>query len=154
MPTLDITRIDPIDAQGNVIIGVALPFGKFDYSLPNPIISGSYAIGDGVFNNTYSTKDQIKSNLINLLLTAKGERPFNPEFGCDLKKSIFEGITNDLTDIVELLVSDAIKKFIPEIILSGVTVTSDNPDTNTITVTIKYRLLVSKATDQITLEFV
>jgi hypothetical protein len=28
----------------------------------------------GVFNNTYSTKDQVKSNLINLLLTDKGER--------------------------------------------------------------------------------
>jgi hypothetical protein len=59
--------------QKNIAIGVSLPFG----------VCGT----DQLFNQTYSTKDQTKSNLINLLLTNKGERILNPEFGSDLKIS-------------------------------------------------------------------
>jgi len=70
MPIPQTTRVNPLDLQGNIAIGISLPF------------SGP----SGPFNKTYSTADQIKSNLINLLLTDKGERVFNPDFGVDLKK--------------------------------------------------------------------
>ena len=48
-----------------------------------------------MFNSTFSTKDQIKSNLINLLLTYKGERVENPEFGADLPRLLFESISDE-----------------------------------------------------------
>ena len=57
------TRVDPRDLQRNTAIGVRLPFNA-----------------PGVFYSTFSTKDQLKYNLINLLLTSKGERIYNPEF--------------------------------------------------------------------------
>ena len=44
----DYIKINPIDLQSNVAIGVSLPFN-----------------GEGVFNLTYTTKEQIKSNLLN-----------------------------------------------------------------------------------------
>ena len=56
-------RVDPRDFQINTAIGVALPF-----SAP------------GVFNSVYSTRDQVKYNLINLIMTSQGERIENPNF--------------------------------------------------------------------------
>ena len=56
MPIPQTVRVNPLDLQGNIAIGVSLPFN-------GPA---------GPFNSTYSTKDQTKSNLINLLLTNKG----------------------------------------------------------------------------------
>ena len=78
MPIPQTIRVNPLDLQKNIVIGVSLPFNA-----------------KGVFNKTYSTKEQIKSNLINLLLTDKGERIMNPEFGADLRRSLFENMTID-----------------------------------------------------------
>ena len=74
-------RIDPLDLQKNISIGVDLPFNS-----------------PGVFRVTYTTKDQTKANLINLLLTQTGERVMNPEFGTELRKFLFEGITDKNSD--------------------------------------------------------
>ena len=74
MPIPQTIRVNPLDLQGNIAIGVSLPFNK-------------------PFNSTYSTKDQIKSNLINLILTTRGERVMNPLFGTGLRDFLFEGIT-------------------------------------------------------------
>jgi len=83
MPIPQTIRVNPLDLQKNIVIGVSLPFNA-----------------PGVFNKTYSTKEQTKSNLINLLLTDKGERIMNPEFGTDLRKSLFDNITNSSIEIL------------------------------------------------------
>ena len=62
------------------------------FPLPN---SGSAALGfsfplsgRAVFNPTYTTKDAVKTNLINWLLTNPGERVFKPNFGANLRSFI------------------------------------------------------------------
>ena len=66
------------------------------------INSGSAALGfsfplsgRAVFNSTYTTKDVVKTNLINYFLTNPGERPGNPEFGGGLRAFIFSQIEED-----------------------------------------------------------
>lgn len=135
MPIPQTIRVNPLDLQKNIVIGVSLPFNAA-----------------GVFNKTYSTKDQIKSNLINLLLTDKGERIMNPEFGADVRRSLFENITENNNDILRLKIIDAINIFIPEIQLESVDVIPDF-DYNTLNITINYRLLISNTPDQVTVQF-
>ncbi len=135
MPIPQTIRVNPLDLQKNIVIGVSLPFNA-----------------KGVFNKTYSTKDQIKSNLINLLLTDKGERIMNPEFGADLRRSLFDNITASNIDVLQNKIIDAINIFIPEIQLVDVVI-EPNVDYNTLTVTIDYRLLISNTPDQVTVQF-
>ena len=46
----------------------------------------------GAFAVNYTTIQQAKDNLINLIMTRKGERVHQPEFGCDIWKILFEPI--------------------------------------------------------------
>ena len=127
-------RVNPLDLQGNIAIGISLPF------------NGS--IG---FNSTYSTQEQIKSNLINLLLTNKGERIMNPDFGADLRTALFENITNNTYDLIKNLIITNVSIFIPEITINSIEVL--NHEENTILITIKYSLNISGNSDQIIIQF-
>lgn len=60
-------------------IGISLPFN-------NP---------SGIFFTTYLNRDQVFSNLKNLLMTSKGERYFQPDFGTDIRKILFENISDE-----------------------------------------------------------
>jgi phage baseplate assembly protein W len=129
-----IVRIDPRDLDKNIAVGVSIPFN-----------------GSGVFNNTFSTKDQIKSNLINLLLTYKGERVENPEFGADLPRLLFEQIDDDLFNRIQNQIIGSVRKYIPEISILGVEINPDT-DNNTINIKIDYRLNISGQQDNIIIE--
>ena len=71
----------PVDTLPDVAVGVSIPF-----------------TGKAVFNQTFITKDQIKSNLINFFLTNKGERYLNPGFGGDLRATLFESISDIISN--------------------------------------------------------
>jgi phage baseplate assembly protein W len=131
-----ITRINPLDLQGNIAIGVSLPFNQ-----------------PSVFSSTYSTKEQIKSNLINLVLTNKGERIFNPEFGASLNLILFEGITDNTFENIKTLIIESAAIFIPQINITNI-LTESNYDDNSINITVEYIIKLSGTTDQITVEFI
>lgn len=137
MPIPQTTRVNPLDLQKNIAIGISLPFN-------GPA---------GPFNKTYSTKDQIKSNLINLLLTNKGERVFNPEFGADIKKVLFEGITEYTSALIQNLIITNVNYFIPEVNIVDVVV-EPNTDNNSYNIIVKYSLVISGTADQITVQFI
>jgi len=137
MPIPQTTRVNPLDLQKNIAIGVSLPFNG----------------PSGPFNKTYSTKEQIKSNLINLLLTNKGERVFNPEFGADIKKALFEGITEDTATLIQNLITTNVNYFIPEINVVDVVV-EPNEDNNSYNIVVNYNLVISGTSDQITVQFI
>jgi phage baseplate assembly protein W len=136
MSTNVVTQVNPLDLQGNIAIGVSLPFN-----------------GPVAFNSTYSTYDQIKSNLINLLLTNKGERLYNPEFGADLKTVLFEGITEETNTIIRTLINSNVALFVPEVTITNLNIIKDE-DHNTISITIQYRINISGRADEITVQFI
>lgn len=70
------------------VVGVQVPFQGL---APSSSLYGS----DAVFNVNYTSKDQIKSNIINFLLTDQGERIFNPNFGSNLRRYLFSNLTED-----------------------------------------------------------
>ena len=135
MPTPRIYRVDPRDLQKNIAIGLSIPFNKFS-----------------AFRSTYSTKEQVKYNLINLLLTNKGERIENPEFGCDIKKSIFDFINTDNINKINNNIRVGVQTFIPEINLENVIITPE-PDQNYVNVKVEYSMRISGEADEIQINF-
>jgi len=135
MPIPQTIRVNPLDLQKNIAIGVALPFN-----------------GPGVFKSTYTTKDQIKSNLINLLLTDVNERVMNPNFGTNLKRFLFEGITNINNEALIDSLNNSISIYIPEITVTDIILTPTT-DSNLINLTINYYLNISQTPDQVTVQF-
>jgi phage baseplate assembly protein W len=135
MPIPQVVRIDPRDLDKNKAIGVSIPFN-----------------GGGVFKSTFSTKDQIKSNLINLLLTYKGERVLNPQFGADLPRLLFEPINNETLLKIENQIVTSVSTYIPEITITNIEITPDT-DKNIIYVNVIYQLKLSGTTDNIIIDF-
>lgn len=68
--------------------------------------------------------DQIKSDLLILLLTNPGERVMNPSYGTPLKKLIFEPNDPRLRDEARNLIINSIKRWEPRIALRQVEVLS------------------------------
>jgi phage baseplate assembly protein W len=134
MPIPQIIRIDPRDLDKNISIGISLPFNT-----------------SGVFNKTFSTKDQIKSNLINLLLTYKGERIENPEFGADLPRLLFEPISDNTFTKIQDQIIDSVTTYMPEISLLNIEINPDI-DRNALYIKIDYKLNISGQQDDIIIE--
>jgi len=135
MPIPQIIRVNPLDLQKNIAIGVSLPFN-----------------GPGVFNSTFTTKDQIKSNLVNLLLTSTGERIMNPNFGTFLKRFLFEGITDSNLESLKDNLLNSISIYIPDITVTSIVITP-NTDYNSIDLNIDYVVNISQSPDQVTVQF-
>ena len=124
-------RVDPRDFQVNTAIGVALPFNA-----------------PGVFNSVYSTRDQIKYNLINLILTSKGERIENPNFGTILKQQLFEPITDETFPLIKNSIVTAVDQYLPEITVNFIDLVPFE-DENTLAVTMDYTILLSNQSDSV-----
>ena len=115
-------RIYPIDLATSKAVGVSLPFN-----------------GNAVFKLTYTTKEAIKTNLINFLLTGQGERVFNPGFGAGLRKFVFQQISTQGVSEIENYILSVIEKYFPNI--QGVVQIQSTPDRNTILITITYSIV-------------
>ena len=67
----------------------------------------------------------IKRSVKNIILTNKYERPFNPDFGCNLRGFLFENITEPLLVIIKDRVAMAIEKYEPRVSVEDVVVKND-----------------------------
>ena len=132
MPIIQGTRrINPLDINNNVTIGVAFPLDETN-----------------MFTGTPTTKEQVKNNLINLLLTKKGERVNHPEYGVALQDYLFENEIN--TDLLFEEIFSQIQFYIPEITLVDTDV-DFIPDEHTLNIKVTYRFNLDRSEDAITI---
>ena len=113
-------RVYPNDTRPRVAIGVNLPFSE-----------------PGVFTPNYQTRDAVKNNLINYLLTNPGERINNPTFGAGLRENIFRNINQKNFDNIQL---EEVSVF-------------ENENENTINVNIDYSIPNTGMNDTLELNF-
>lgn len=117
-------KIHPIDLQPDVAIGIDLPMSD----------------GSGAdFKLNYTTIDQAVANAKNLLLTEKGERVMQPTFGCDVKKTLFENITEETIEILKENIETNFATFLPYIFINELNIT-ESPDYNKLYLQMKISL--------------
>ena len=99
---------------------------------------------NGIFATNYTTLTQAKDNLKNLILTRKGERLMNPEFGCDIWKVLFEPLDGDLVeDTIENTIVDAVSIWLPYLNINTIIFDYDDNDVDNykISLDIKFSLV-------------
>ena len=126
-------QINPIDQQTDVAVGVSLPFN-------NP----------EVFTSTYTTKEQLKSNMLNVLLTEPGERVYKPNFGVGLRNYLFENFTD--IESLESRIQNQVDRYVPqaELLKADVIKTLDSHELN---VRIFYRTRIDGENNVIQVNF-
>ena len=131
-------RISPLDVNKNVTIGVAFPLDSVN-----------------MFKGTTTVKEQVKSNLINLLLTSPGERLMNPEFGIGIRQYLFEQVIDK--EFLKNKITDGAQIYIPEIEIDDVFIKRENltttPELHTVRISLYYKVLADRSTDAILLNF-
>ncbi len=73
-----------------------------------------------LFALNQTTKDAIRSNLLLLLLTEKGERYYYPDYGTNLLKFIFEPNDNITENDVSTDIKETVYKFIPYLTIKDI----------------------------------
>lgn len=125
--------INPIDLKPSIAVGVSLPFN-----------------GSAVFNSTYTTKDQIRSNILNLFLTSTNEKMFEPNLGLDL--NLFDQITNETIDNIKYKIENAIEVYFPNVNITSLNVFTSNND-NTISIKVSYKINNTNIEDNLNIIF-
>ena len=105
----------------------------------NPIGIG-FPLTVGSQKQNYFTTAQVHDNLRNLLLTIKGERPMNTEFGSDLYYLLFEPIdTEQLQEAATEAILEAVNNWMPAVQINQVTI-DPHPEQNLVVVQIFYAI--------------
>ena len=106
-------------------------------------ISLPIQIGNTAFNQTFTTNEQIKSNVKNLLLTKKGERVMQPEFGSGLQELLFDFNDDTLATKIEDTITNALEQWLPYVTVQQIDVenTNNNKDNNLVNVSVTFGLL-------------
>ena len=79
----------------------------------------------------------IKRSVKNIILTNKYERPFNPDFGCNLRGFLFENLTEPMVVIIKDRVAMAIEKYEPRVSVEDVIV-KNSSDPNGINIQVSF----------------
>ena len=126
-----IANKNPIDLNARKAVGFGFPLN-----------------GNAVFKPTYQTRDQIQANLINYLLTNKGERVFNPNFGADLRSLVFKNPTNATLTDLQFQIESSLNQYFPEVNVKEIGF-SDLADDNLLEFSLTYEIIAFGVEDSI-----
>lgn len=126
-----IQNINPLDLKPSTAVGITVPYN-----------------GNGVFNLSYDTNTQLKSNIINFLFTNQGERIMNPDFGAGVRKDLFEQITSKNVDDIKTGIEQSLSTFFPQVEMKSISV-KVSPDLNTISISLKYSVINTNLSNEI-----
>lgn len=129
----NLRQVNVLDLRPSTGIGVALPFNT-----------------PAVFQTVYTTQEQLKYNIINFLLTNKRERIFNPNFGASIRNKVFEQISAETLDKLDVQIRAGINQYFPNVVITDLTF-GGSTDQNLLTVQFSYTINNTGASDNIIL---
>jgi phage baseplate assembly protein W len=129
----NLKQINVLDLRSSTGVGVALPFNT-----------------PAVFQTVYTTKEQLRYNIINFLLTDKRERIFNPNFGASIRNKVFEQITSETIDSLDAQIRTGVQQYFSNVVITSLTF-GGNPDQNLLTIQFSYTISNTGESDNITI---
>ena len=113
------------DLNPDTKIGLELPFARSR---------------TGLFGLTETTLEQAGHNIKNLLLTAKGERVMQPDFGSDLRALLFEQADENIEERIEETILESISTWLPYISVEKIDIIEDETTPNLMKVNLNFYL--------------
>jgi len=123
-------------------------FNNFAVGITLPIQRGN----DGYFRQSFRTFDQVRSNLKNLLLTKRGERLLQPDFGSGLHDLLFNPATEKFEEDLETTINEAVAKWLPYVIVEDINIdiSKEMTDNNQAKVSLKFKQEGDQTLDTLT----
>ena len=128
MPILNRKENNDILSQ-NPRVNVGIDF-------PTAIVPG----GDGFFKGTKTTEDAIKSNIRLLLLTQRGERVMQPNLGINLRRFLFEPITENTAVEIENDIVQTFSYWLPFVQIRDIQIDLSSQDANQIKIKLVFKV--------------
>ena len=109
---------------------------------------------ESIVEGNTNVKNQLKSDLLMLLLTDPGERVFLLDYGVGLKKLLFEKNGENITNTLKTMINKKLAKFLPQISILS-TQTDSNPieDPHSVSINIQFKYNIDNSADSIQLNF-
>jgi len=121
---------------GNKLVKDTTEFNNYAYGITLPIQRGN----TGYFKQAFTSFEQAKSNLLNLLATKRGERVMQPLFGSGLQELLFEQMGDDFEQRLLDTLTESVNYWLPYINISDVDIllTDEMKDNNRADMNIKF----------------
>jgi len=121
-------------------------FDNYAYGFQYPTNGGT------LFEPTYDLFEQAKTNLRNLLLTRKGERIMQPNFGTGLHELLFEPMDSEFEQNIQKVVIESVNYWLPYITIEEIDVemTDEMKDKNRADMKLTFRVGETIDTNEIT----
>ena len=99
-------------------------------------------------NDSYS--ESIKSQVLHVIFTPKGQMVRDPEFGTDLIKYIYDPNDAETINNVKMEITSKINKYVPAVTFEDLNVYKNEENDNEIIVTVKYSVKVGNKSEETT----
>lgn len=109
----------------------------------------NYNKQDGPFQLNKTIEETVKQNFKNLVLTARGERLMDPEFGIGISSYLFENYTQSTIQSLRAETTDQLRKYLPFVSLEELTVAESKTNLNQFYIYIRYRISSLNALDEL-----
>ncbi len=132
-----IIEVDKNTLTPNRAIGVKFPFNS-----------------PGLFKKSFTTFEQASTNVKSLILTRKGERYEQPNFGTDLINVLFEPNVVELKDFITTTITDAVTFWLPYLTITKLEIITqeDDPDMiHNIKISLSFTVTGSNSEETITI---
>jgi phage baseplate assembly protein W len=96
---------------------------------------------DGIFIDlNQNNEERVKSRLLHVLFTPKGQKIRDPEFGTNLTRFLFEPSDSMTFDDLKKTLRSDIKRYVPEVEFEDITVAEDDNDEHSRIVIVHYSI--------------
>ena len=92
-----------------------------------------------VFKDVGSMRKLVKFHLTNLLLTNKGEKITNPDYGVGIRRYLFEPIVEEVIDSIKENIESQVNLYLSYLTIEDVAVYNP-PDSNSLNIAVKYNI--------------
>jgi len=81
----------------------------------------------------------VKQSVVNILLTNRGERPFDPDFGANIRNQLFENFDPIVKQLIDDDIRAALRNYEPRVRVLNVQVDA-KPDQNSIDISVEFEI--------------